>query len=86
MNNAPITQFYGIDVGVSDNHVIYGGTQDNGEIGTQDGGASWLGTLCCDAWTPAIDPTTTSRMYCVMNGTRYRSGNVGLNWGLLTTA
>ena len=83
VNNAPISQFYAIDVGASDNQVIYGGTQDNGAIGTLDGGTTWLGTLCCDAWSPAIDPTTTSRMYCVMNGRRYRSGNLGLNWGVI---
>jgi photosystem II stability/assembly factor-like uncharacterized protein len=81
INNAPITQFYGIDVAATNNQVIWGGAQDNGAIGTTDGGASWIGSLCCDAGSPSIDPTTPLRMYCVMNGTRYRSGNVGQSWG-----
>jgi hypothetical protein len=82
-NNAPIAQFYSIDVGVTDNQVILGGAQDNGVIGTEDGGGTWLGTLCCDVWSVAIDPTTTSRIYCVMNANRRRSGNLGQSWGYI---
>ena len=83
INNVPITQFYGIDVGVTDNKVIWGGAQDNGAIGTNDGGSTWIASLCCDAGSPSIDPTTNARMYCVMNGTRYRSGTLGQTWGVI---
>jgi photosystem II stability/assembly factor-like uncharacterized protein len=80
VNNAPITQFYGIDVSAADGQVIVGGAQDNGVVASANSGANWEETLCCDAWSPAIDPTNSSLVYAVMNGTRYRSSDGGFTW------
>lgn len=86
-NVAPITQFYNFDVGESDPRVIYGGTQDNGIIGTTSGGTQWLGTSSGDGAGTTIDPYDASRVYSVIGssppprqGVRYRSANYGLSW------
>ena len=86
-NVAPITQFYGFDVGGNNPSVIYGGSQDNGVIGTTNGGAGWLGTQCCDGGGVAIDPGNASIVYAVAGsfppprgGVRTRSTNYGLDW------
>jgi photosystem II stability/assembly factor-like uncharacterized protein len=80
VNNAPITQFYGVDVSAADGQVIVGGAQDNGGVVSGNGGTDWLGTICCDAWSPAIDPSNSSRVYIVQNSSRFRSTDGGLHW------
>jgi hypothetical protein len=89
-NNYGITQFYNFDVGVNNTAVIFGGTQDNGVMGTttfNGGGASWQHTLGGDGAGIAIDPTNAAKIYSV-NGAyggsylfwRQKSANTGQSW------
>ncbi|HEY3251113.1 MAG TPA: hypothetical protein VGK25_08335, partial [Ignavibacteria bacterium] len=89
-NNYGITQFYNFDVGVNNTAVIFGGSQDNGVLGTttfSGGGANWQHTLGGDGAGIAIDPTNAAKIYSV-NGAyggsylffRQKSGNTGQSW------
>jgi hypothetical protein len=89
-NNYGVTQFYNFDVGKNNTSVIFGGTQDNGVLGTttfNGGGSNWQHTLGGDGAGIAIDPTNASKIYSV-NGAyggsylfwRQKSGNSGQSW------
>ncbi len=89
-NNYGITQFYNFDIGVNNTAVIFGGSQDNGVLGTTSfngGGANWQHTLGGDGAGVTIDRIDASKIYAVngaYGGTnlfwRQKSNNYGQSW------
>jgi photosystem II stability/assembly factor-like uncharacterized protein len=67
-----VTQFYGFDTDAADRDRVYGGTQDNGTIGT-DGAVLWDTVQGGDGMTTIIDPLDPSTVYGMgPNGALFR--------------
>lgn len=87
----PITQFYHIGVGGVNAAALGGGSQDNGIVVSNDGGATWLYRRSGDGAGIAFDPTDSSRVWCTASsgaGTwaflRHRSSDLGATWTDIT--
>jgi photosystem II stability/assembly factor-like uncharacterized protein len=86
INILPVTQIYRFDVGISNKNVIYGGTQDNGIVKTENPSAGWNFLFTGDGGGIEIDPVLSSKVYASHNGSgvpnvgwgRYKSTNGGL--------
>ncbi len=57
-----VTQFYAFDVDRTSRNRMFGGTQDNGTIGT-DGSVDWNTLYGGDGMTTLIDPTNSNLIY-----------------------
>jgi photosystem II stability/assembly factor-like uncharacterized protein len=92
-NTLPITQYYNFDVGLSNPSVMAGGSQDNGFMGTTNGGINWkymsppAFPSGGDGGGFAIDPSNASVMYGTIgvwgdNWSFHRNGstNYGASW------
>ena len=81
-NFLPITQYYHIDTGVSNDNVIAGGSQDNGTSMTTDGGVSWRYLDGLDGSSTVIDPNSTNRIWVSWGAPfdRHRTTNGGSTW------
>jgi len=64
INNLPITQFYDIEIDYQLPYRIYGGTQDNFSIGTQDGQIdNWIPFLGGDGFYTVVNYTNSDNFY-----------------------
>lgn len=80
MNILPITQYYGIDVGIPDKNVLYGAAQDNGISITTNSGGNWTHVHGGDGHGVAIDPFNTNNVFVTIDYSGSRSTNRGNNW------
>ncbi len=73
VTNLPITQFYTCEVNFQDPNQRYGGTQDNGTVGTQTGDANdWTSFYGGDGFIVRVDPSDSRFIYAA-----YQRGGVG---------
>jgi photosystem II stability/assembly factor-like uncharacterized protein len=86
-NTYPITQYVNFAVGVNNQNVIFGGSQDNGFSGTTDGGGTWFYTCGGDGGGVTIDPSDASRIWGTLgvynppwSFRRHRSTDTGQTW------
>jgi photosystem II stability/assembly factor-like uncharacterized protein len=87
-NNFGITQYYHCSVGIMNNQMVSGGSQDNGLSFTTNAGASgWSNSLAGDGGGTAYDPTNTTRIFGVTGAyggsikfRRQVSNNGGQSW------
>ena len=93
-NTWPVTEYYNFDVGISNNNIIWGGSQDNSFTGTTDGGVTWKYTRLgpADGGGMAIDPLNAANVYGsvgLYSGEllfhRHKSTNFGQNWSEFST-
>lgn len=80
INVFPITQYYGIDVGIPDKNVFYGAAQDNGISITTNQGISWTHVHGGDGHGVAIDPLNINHVFVTIDYICERSTNRGNNW------
>src|SRR5262245_21210161 len=78
----PLTQFYEIGLSLSNPARLYGGTQDNGTIGTETGGVSdWIPIFGGDGFYVNVHPTNPDTIYAESQfGNLGRTGDGGLTW------
>jgi len=78
-HHMPNTQFYAITIDPADPQRLFGGTQDNGTMGTRTGGTDdWIEVLGGDGFYVVIDYTNSSIMYAeYQNGVLYKSTDGG---------
>jgi len=88
-NRWPITQYYNVDVALSNTNVFMGGSQDNGITSTTNGGTSWRYNISWggDGSGAAISPFNADEMYMTIGVygnpwyfRRHRTTNGGVNW------
>ncbi len=84
--NIPLTQFYNVAFDPSDPQRIFGGTQDNGTIGTQTGGlADWENLLGGDGFHVIVHPEEPQVLYAEYQwGNLRRSDDGGQSWFQIT--
>ncbi len=74
-NNLPITQFYKCEIDFNEPHKIYGGSQDNGTVGTKTGYIdNWTSFYFGDGFTVKVDPMDSKYMYA-----EYQYGNLAVS-------
>ncbi len=86
INILPITQFYDFDIGTSNKNVMYGGTQDNGTVKTENLGNTWYFIDGGDGAGNDIDPLSSNTVYITHNASgnityrRYKTIDGGQTW------
>ena len=63
-NNLAVTQFYAFDVDRTTRERMFGGTQDNGTLGTYQGTVDWERIWGGDGMVTLVDPSDGNIVYC----------------------
>ncbi|MFN4985410.1 MAG: VPS10 domain-containing protein [Ignavibacteria bacterium] len=63
-NNLAVTQFYAFDVDRTARDRMFGGTQDNGTLGTEEGTVDWERIWGGDGMVTLVDPSDGNIVYC----------------------
>lgn len=79
-NFIPLAQFYDGDVGTSNHNFIGGGTQDNSNPFTTDGGNTWNYGGAGDGWSTVFNPANANNFIVTWNRGMQRTTDAGAHF------